>query len=342
MGEFVGTHTRVTRMTAQDRTLEQYHQLMQLNAASHLIRTGRQVGVLGELREGQRTLEQLCETLNLNAELAKSLMSALVSIGIVEQYEDDYALSRAAHLLCQYDDDLGDARWERLGKLVQGEEARTENDDAKYDAYIAATQWVHTPAAMEAAEILDIGGEGEPTGVAILDLGCGSAVWSSASGYRDQEAKITAVDFPGAIEAANSTASSIGLGDRFETIAGDPRTVELPEEAFDWVMIPQRLSCFDAEGAAELLKVAYRATKPGGRTVVIDLFLSQAKSNLAECIEVLKLDTETRGGYVRTVEQIESELKEAGFSEVQLAFMSKSKAHLGLAVATKAADSDSE
>ena len=101
-------------------------------------------------------------------------------------------------------------------------------------------------------------------------------------------------------------------------------------------------SCFDADGAAELLKVAYQATKPGGRTVVIVLFLSQAKSNLAECIEVLKLDTETRGGGVRTVEQIESELKEAGFSEVQLAFMSKSKARLGMAVATKAADSDSE
>ena len=43
-------------MTAQDRTLAHYHHLMQINAASHLIRAARHLGVLGVLREGQKSL----------------------------------------------------------------------------------------------------------------------------------------------------------------------------------------------------------------------------------------------------------------------------------------------
>ena len=94
-------------MSAQDRTLDQYQELMQINAASHLIRAARQLGILEELRGGQRTCGQLCEALSLSATPADLLLDGLVAIGIVEKYEDDVALSQAAQLLCQYDDDLG-------------------------------------------------------------------------------------------------------------------------------------------------------------------------------------------------------------------------------------------
>ncbi len=93
---------------------------MKINATSHLIRSARQLGIFAELRQGQRTHEQLCEALSLKSELANLLLDALVAIGIVEKYEEDYALSRAAHLLCQYDDDLGDERWQKLTAAVSG------------------------------------------------------------------------------------------------------------------------------------------------------------------------------------------------------------------------------
>lgn len=138
-------------MSAQDRTLEQYHQLMQINAASHVVRTARDLGILAELRRGPRTLEQLVQALGLLPPLANSLLEAEIAIGVVEKYNDDYVLSRAAHLLCQYDEDLGDASWQRLAGLVGGQSPRSQNDDRRYFDHLAATQWVHTPAAMEAA-----------------------------------------------------------------------------------------------------------------------------------------------------------------------------------------------
>ena len=79
------------------------------------------------------------------------LMDGLVAIGIVEQYDDDYALSQAARLLCLYDEDLGDRRWEQLVDRVRGEHDQFD-DQRQYD-FLAATQWIHTQAAMQAAEI---------------------------------------------------------------------------------------------------------------------------------------------------------------------------------------------
>ena len=324
-------------MSAQERTFEQYHQLMQLNAASHLIRAGRELGVLQELREGQRTLEQLSEKLSLTSGSFSSLMDALVAIGIIERYEDDFALSRAAHLLCQYDDDLGDARWDRLVDDIRGASDPEDHDDQRLFDYLAATQWVHTPSAMQAAEILNIGGEGELAGPKILDLGCGSAVWSCAMAHRDPESTVTAVDNFAALQAAKSTADSIDLSDRFQTIEGDPMEVSFPDAAFDLVLIAQRISCLSVEKSALLLERAVAAARSGGRVVVIDLFRGPARPGLSESVEALRLELGTRGGHMRSLEEIQVLLQEGGLQQVQFTFLAASKVNMGMAVGRREA-----
>ena len=82
-------------MSAQDKPLDQYQQFMKIHAAA-LFRSAR-TGVFS-LREGQQTLEQLCEKLDLASQPTKLVLDALVA-SIIEQYQEDYALSRAAHLL---------------------------------------------------------------------------------------------------------------------------------------------------------------------------------------------------------------------------------------------------
>lgn len=322
-------------MSAQDQTLQQYHQWMTVNATSHLIRSARQVGFLDELRAGQRTLDQLCDARSLRTESAERLLDALVAIGFIEKYGDDYALSRAAFLLCQYDDDLSDRRWEKLTDLVQGKRSRGENDDWQRFDRIAATQWIHTPAAIQAAEILDIGGEGKPQGISILDLGCGSAVWSCAMAHRDPAATITAVDRAAALQAAQTTADSIDLNDRFQTIDSPPMELKLQEAGFDLVLIAQRLSCLSDDEATRWLRKAVAACKPGGQVVVIDLFRGPTKPTLVESIEALTLELETRGGRIRSLEEAQKLLGEAGLEKIQFTFLAASQQNLGMALAQR-------
>ncbi len=322
--------------TAQERTLSQYHGLMRVNASAHLLRVGRHVGLIGELRKGQRTAEQLGELLEWSPHSATLLIDGLIAIGVIEQYGEDYALSRAGHLLCQYDEDLGDAMWDRLGDVVRGGDPRKEHDDGLHYEYLAATQWSHTASAMQAAEMLDVGQGGEFSNLRILDLGCGSGVWSCAIAHRDPESCVVAVDTAASLEAARVTAESIEIADRFETIEANPIEVELKPDEFDLVLIAQRLSCLDAKAGQKLLNKAVAATKPGGRVVVIDLYRGPTKPNLVECIEALKLDLGTRGGRMRSLEEVQADLREAGLTGVQFSFLAASEIHLGLALGTKA------
>lgn len=323
-------------MSAQDRTLDQYHELMQVNAVSHIIRSGRELGIFAELGGGQRTIEQLCESLALEPGPAALLLDALSAVGVVQKYGEDLALSPAAQLLCQYDSDLGDRRWIRLSDQVrQSPEGEAEVSDQQHFDSIAATQWIHTPAAMQAAEILDIGGEDELSGPAILDLGCGSAVWSCAMAHRDSQATVTAVDTPAALAAATSTAESIEIGDRFRTVPGDPDEVQLPESGFDLVLLPQRLHALDDRGAERLVARAVAATAPGGRIVVIDLFRGPTKPKLAESVEALRLELDTRAGRMRSLEETQTLLARAGLENIQFSFLAASRINLGMMVGIK-------
>ena len=326
-------------MNAQDKTLDQYQQFMKINAAAHLFRAARELGLLAELREGQRTLTQLCEKFSLKRGATKLVLDALVASSIIEQYEDDYALSRVAHLLCQYDQDLGDVMWNHLVRHVRepissGEDEASADDQAYLNS-LAATQWVHTPAAMQAAEMLDLGGEDSDSGLKILDLGCGSAVWSAAMAHRDQNAKVTAVDQAAALKAAQSTADSIGLGDRFQAIEADPFDAELDDAEFDLVLIAQRLGCLGPNEGQKLLSKAIAALKCGGKLVVIDLFRGPAKPDMSECIEALKLELGTQHGSMRTLEAIQTELVELGLEDPQVTFMPDSRVNMGMAVANR-------
>jgi 16S rRNA G1207 methylase RsmC len=191
---------------------------------------------------------------------------------------------------------------------------------------------------MQAAEMLDLGGEQETRGPTILDLGCGSAVWSSAMAHRDLQAKITAVDLGAALKAAQSTADSIGLGDRFHAIEADPAEVDLGEAKFDLVLLAQRLGCLSPEAGRKLLTKAVDALAFGGKLVVIDLFRGPAKPDMTECVEALKLELETRQGRMWTLEAIQAELAELGLEGVQVTFMTDSRVNMGMAVGNRPSD----
>ena len=325
-------------MSAQDRTLDRYQELMQINAASHLLRSAREAGLFDELQSGQRTLAQLVQTLALAPETTELLLDCLVSMSVIERYGDDHALSPVMRLLCEHDADLGDAGWSCLvNKLHQRDTAAS---DVAYLDGIAATQWIHTPAAVQAAEILDIGGELNKDSelaapLRILDLGCGSAVWSCAMAYRDSTATVVAVDNNLALAAAERAAQSIDLGSRFRSVVGDPEEAKLEHGEFDVVVVAQRFHSARPAAAKRLLEQALTSLASGGRLVIIDLFRGPAKPRLSETIEALRLHLATDHGRMRSIQETQSQLESVGLTNVQFTFLAASRINLGLMVARK-------
>ncbi len=325
-------------MSAQDRTLDRYQELMQINAAGHVIRSAREVGLFEELRSGQKTVEQLADALSLSRETMELTLDCLISMNVIERYGDDHALAPVMQLLCQYDGDLGDASWAALASRLQNRQ--TDASDPAYLDSIAATQWIHTPSAMQAAEILDLGAVDENALEAdkplrILDLGCGSAVWSCAFAYRDPTARVVAIDHEAALVAAGHTAQAIELGPRFLPLVGDPATVQLPKGEFDLVLIAQRLHSLPPDGAKSLLQNAIDSLAVGGRLVIIDLFRGPAKPRLSETIEALRLHLATQQGRMRSIKETQETLEQFGVGSVQFTFLAASRINLGMMVARK-------
>ena len=322
-----------------DRTIQQYESWMQTNGAAHLMRAARESGIMSRLRQRQHTLEELCELLSLDPATAGLLIDGLVAIGFVERYEDDLALARAGHLLCQYDEDLGDQSWSRLGERLKSgdgsDRGQTAPDGADYRSRLAATQWIHTAAAMQAAEILDIGGDASPAGIHILDLGCGSAVWSCAMAHRDAGATVVAVDNAAALKSARSTADSIGLEERLKTIDSDPEAATVAEQQFDLVVLAQLLSAFSDDQALALLKKAAAAAKPAGRVVIPDFYIGPARAGLKESLNRLRVRLSTPEGRVRDLRQCQQMCQDAGLGSIQFTYLAASEAGLGMIVAEK-------
>ncbi|TWT64668.1 class I SAM-dependent methyltransferase [Allorhodopirellula solitaria] len=368
-------------MSNQDRTIDRYQELMTINATSHLLRAARTVGLLDELASGQKTLPELSEKLQIPEQRLLLLLKSLIPVGIIEQYQEDYALSATARLLCQYDTDLGDATWEQLADALKkspsdapgetpGQVDPAEQLRLRADA-VAATQWVHTPAAMQAAEILGFGPDqesvettGESPEIAaqsesevdassgtvtgeivtdsaasepfeLLDLGCGSAVWSCAMAFREPAIHITAVDSEAALVAAQSMADSIELKDRFETKVGDVLGISLDPDTYDMIVIAQRLHAYSPAQIDEILASCRAGLKAGGRIVVIDSFQGPHRPTLSESLEALRLQVQSAEGSVPELKAAEEKLRGAGFEKVQFTYIAASRVGLGMMIGSK-------
>lgn len=320
-------------MSAQEVTLDRYQLFMQINAQAHLLRAARESGIIEQLRLGQATADQLIERLNLEPRLTHLLLDAMVAMQVIEKYGDDFALAAVTRLLCQYDVDLGDDVWSGLVGQLQGSTGGSTED---YFDESTATQWVHTSAAKQAAEILDIGGERK--GRRILDLGCGSAVWSAAMAYADPESHVTAIDTPARIAAAKRTIESIDLSARYSFVEAEPDTAALSTDTYDIVLVAGRFSALPLQRDQQLIQKAKQALKVGGELILIDLFRGPGKPGVNESLEAIRLAAKTTEGHIRDAEATRNQLLENGFGTCQFAFIAASRQGWGMLLAVKNAE----
>ncbi|MEM6468136.1 MAG: class I SAM-dependent methyltransferase [Planctomycetota bacterium] len=333
---------------AGDQTIANYADWMVTNAASHLLRTAKKSGITARLRERQHTLDELCEQLKLDAETTALVLDCLISIGFVEQYGDDFALARAGHLLCEHDMDLGDAIWESLpARLANIDVAEVHQNDempqgpssgsmatSNYRSRVASTQWIHTSAAMQAAEMLD---DGTPV-QSVLDVGCGAAVWSCAYCHRKPDvATVVAVDEESVLPIARKTVESIELGSRYKWVTLEPREfaqATLEDAPFDIAFLPQVLTGYSDSDAEKLLTATRQSIRPGGKVVIPDAYVGPGGAGLDELTARLVIRLLTNSGRVRDLKSFQQMLVDSGFEKIQFSFLAASRGGLGIVVAS--------
>ncbi len=221
---------------SQKQTIARYQSFFEAHTLSASLDVAQRYGVMSALREGQKSLQELADRCDCEAEPLEALIRVLIAIGAVEQYGDDLALSQAAQLLTGPDTDLSVKIWKSLPEYLSGQGQAAESRD-DYRRRLSTRQWAHTAAAIQAAEVLDIGGA--LRGLRVLELGCGAGVWSAAMAYRDPTLHVTVVDSAARLAQCQATYASIEMLDRWTAIEDDYRTWSTPLGEFDLVILPE-------------------------------------------------------------------------------------------------------
>jgi 2-polyprenyl-3-methyl-5-hydroxy-6-metoxy-1,4-benzoquinol methylase len=147
----------------------------------------------------------------------------------------------------------------------------------------------------------------------ILDVGCGSGVWSLAFAQATPGARVTGFDLPAVLDHFVARASALGLADRVDTLAGDMNTTALPESRWDLAIIANVLRLEPAERARAIVRRVVSAVRPGGAVIIVDaLAAGTPEADRARAIYSLHLALRTRWACVHPSGDIGRWLLEAG------------------------------
>lgn len=320
---------------SQKQTVDRYYAMLQTTAVAHALRTANGIGLIHRLRSGQNDASQLASELQVDDAILASLLQVLVSVGFLEQYGNDFALSQAARLMDGPDREMGHDLFQELPDRMQLSAASRdrEADRRRYRQRQNTRQWTHTSAAIQAAEVLDLGGS--RSGLRVLALGPGAGVWIGAMAYRDPTLTAVIVDDRESLDLAEKTFASIDVSGRIESIEADYTHWDVPLQGFDLVLLGEVLQLEDDHGAIMLLGRSADSLRPHGELVLLEPLWEQDGPQLPLAIHSLELATSCQGK-MRTTLQLQGLLRGAGFGEAQWGWLTASHQGLGLVLASKA------
>ncbi len=323
---------------SQLQAIESYVQLMTMNATVNVFRSAVELGLFDELADGQKTVAELASTCELQLEPLELLLDTLCSVSVLERYDEFIALSPFMQLLPEPLRDLGDRYWEHLADFVRSGRPIPEADqdglgEADFHIEAATSQWLLTPAAMSVIQVLDVGNTRSQ--MKVLELACGTAVWSLALAHHDPHLQAVLVDHAGRLTAARANADGIGVTERVQFVEGDYRRIELEAAHFDLVLLPNVMHLGSLDDNRALLDRVHGWLKSKGEVAIIDVFSGQEKGDLSRQIFRLGVALRTRRGRVHKPAELRSVLLETGFENPQFAYLPVPPHTMGLMLATR-------
>ena len=342
--------------SSQNKTIADFAALKNRAGLTHAIRAATELGIFKALTAGQRTAKELATEINAQPAAVAALMKVIARSELIEQYDDDFALSTLARLIPEPYFDFGDSHWQQLvqhvrtGQPIQAGSEDKPSGNMDYLIQQASEEWMLTPTALVVAQALDLGRS--RTGLNILELGCGSAVFGATLAHADPTSMLTLVDTPPEIARAKSTCESVQILSRTALIQAqqwrdvevidladtpdDDDSAMVAQPTFDLVIVHKKIHLLGLnETAALMKKLGALLLKRGGELAIIDIFPGQEAGD--EYREVIELEYSLRHtpGKMHHPRDLEPALKAAGFASVQFAHLPAQPHLYGLILAAK-------
>lgn len=294
--------------------------VMDLFAAASIVTAAQQTGLFRELLSGPQTAPAFAKKLGLDHRATSLVLDALVTLELTTREDDRYEASQQVKSWIRPwgGDDPRQHLWEHTALFLRTGEplARMDGTPAEREAsYRAGVAWLGRYLEPFARELA---GKLSEAPARVLDVGCGSGVWSLTIAERFPTTHVTGQDFPQVLESFTARAQEMRLDGRVATIPGDMHAVELPAGGFDLVVIANVLRLETPERAASLLARLAAAVAPGGALLVVDALADGTpERERARALYALNLALRTQGGRVHGPAAFAAWLAAAGLGAIE-------------------------
>ncbi len=305
--------------------------LLQLSGAywsGCALQAGVQLDIFTALSEGARDEQALAEQLHCDRRSFGMLVTALVSLGLLERNgESIQAPLPVLSLLSRHSSDyLGfiiqhhahiQPGWTRLSEAVRtGRPNRQERvshtgDDSEREAFLLGMFNIARLQAEQAAAALDLSCRHR-----LLDIGGGPGTYAVYFCRSNPQLRATIFDLPATEPFARRIVQQYALSDRIDFIAGDFLSDPLPAGQ-DIAWLSQVLHGEHPANAASLVKKAAACLNPGGLLCVQEFVLDDDRSGPPHAaLFSLNMLVQTEGGQAYTGAELTAMLAAAGAKEV--------------------------
>ncbi|MDE3135439.1 MAG: methyltransferase domain-containing protein [Acidobacteriota bacterium] len=322
-------------MSAPDRggrpmtAIERLHQVRFSFAPERVLSTSMKFDVFSYIAAGKKTVAEIAAAAGTSERGMRMLLNALVGLELLEKHEGRYEVppDLARYLVKESPEYLGeffatDLLWNAWGHLAdavrEGKPWRSASEQAVAEEFFPVlVRTLHITNAAPAQKLAPQLVAGAKGGLRVLDIGCGSAVWSIPIAKADPKARITAFDFPKVLETTRQFAEREGVGDRVEYLAGDLRVAKFPERRYDIAILGNIIHGEGEASARDLLARVYRALDSGGRLVIVDMIPNDERTGAVyPLLFALNMLVNTDQGDTYTLPEYREWINGAGFARI--------------------------
>jgi SAM-dependent methyltransferase len=305
--------------------------------ASKALFAGAHLGLFDALADGPRSLSALAATTGADERGLTTLLTALVSTGLLEKLDGaeegfrnapasqvmlvsgpdgsfaDYCRDQVDRQMYPFLHNLHDVLRGRRDTVPFQDYASWFADAGEASLYSESQHAASAPAAALLSALVDLSDCRR-----LLDVGGGSGAFSITLCRQHPELSATILDFPNVVEVGRRFVADAELTDRVDFVAGNALEVAWPKEQ-DAVLFSYVSGSVSAEGVGELYRRAHRALRPGGRVLIHDFMVDDDRCGPPlPALWALQHFAFTPGGVALTPSFVTGLLDEAGFEEPEV------------------------
>lgn len=264
-------------------TLDGLQRLLWNFASTRLLTIAGRTGILHALALRSATPDEVAAELDLDAFATGKVIRSLCAQGVVVPDGEGYRLSSGLRAVFRGDND-------DLGPFVEHIHTMYDRWGSSLEPWLRGNDWPTTPrtpeeAARFGAAMKAMGGRIAHRAAAALDLddvrtmldvGGGWGQYSRAFRAANPLIEATVIDIPEVAEQAPADLAGTGHEGHISWIGGDYLETDFGS-GYDLVLLANILHQEPAPRTAEIIRRAAAALAPGGRVVVVDFRIDDAK-----------------------------------------------------------------